>query len=68
MTVLGGFGNFFGPVLGAFVYIALQDQLMSLTQYWRFALGVILILIIIVFPTGLMGLLERRRKREKGPQ
>jgi branched-chain amino acid transport system permease protein len=64
MTVLGGFGNFFGPVLGAFVYIALQDQLMSLTQYWRFALGVILILIIIVFPTGLMGLLERRRTRK----
>jgi len=64
MTVLGGFGNFFGPVLGAFVYIALQDQLMSLTQYWRFALGVILILIIILFPTGLMGLLERRRNRK----
>jgi branched-chain amino acid transport system permease protein len=64
MTVLGGFGNFFGPVLGAFVYIALQDQLMSLTQYWRFALGVILILIIIVLPTGLMGLLERRRNRK----
>jgi branched-chain amino acid transport system permease protein len=63
MTVLGGFGNFFGPVLGAFVYIALQDQLQSLTQYWRFALGVILIVIIVLFPTGLMGLLERRRKR-----
>ena len=64
MTVLGGFGNFFGPVLGAFVYIALQDQLMSLTQYWRFALGVILILIIVLFPTGLVGLIEGRRTRK----
>lgn len=64
MTVLGGFSNFFGPVLGAFVYIALQDQLMSLTQYWRFALGVILILIIVLFPTGLMGLIEGRRTRK----
>jgi len=65
MTVLGGFGNFFGPVLGAFVYVALQDQLMSLTQYWRFALGVVLILIIVLFPTGLMGLVERRHSRAR---
>ncbi|MCS6762875.1 MAG: branched-chain amino acid ABC transporter permease [Candidatus Protistobacter heckmanni] len=61
MTGLGGFGNFFGPLLGAFVFIGLQDQLMSLTQYWRFALGVILI--VIGLPKGLMGLLDARGRR-----
>jgi branched-chain amino acid transport system permease protein len=63
MTILGGFGNFFGPLLGSFVFIGLQNELMSVTQYWRFALGVILILIVIALPRGLMGLLERPRKR-----
>ena len=63
MTILGGFGNFFGPVLGGFVFIALQSELMSLTQYWRFALGIVLILIVIALPKGLMGLADRMNKR-----
>lgn len=62
MTILGGFGNFFGPVLGAFVFLGLQNEMMSITQYWRFAMGVILILIVIALPQGLMGLLQKRRR------
>jgi branched-chain amino acid transport system permease protein len=60
MTILGGFGNFFGPILGAFVFIGLQNEMMSITQYWRFAMGIILILIVIALPQGLMGLLQKR--------
>ena len=56
MAVLGGFANFFGPVVGALTYILLQDQLQSLTQYWRFVLGAILALIVIAFPQGIAGL------------
>jgi branched-chain amino acid transport system permease protein len=56
MAVLGGFANFFGPIVGALSYILLQDQLQSLTQYWRFVLGAILALIVIVFPQGIAGL------------
>ena len=63
MTVLGGFSHFFGPVLGALTFIFLQDQLMSLTQYWRFVLGVVLALIVILFPRGLMGLAEELWRR-----
>jgi branched-chain amino acid transport system permease protein len=55
MTVLGGFANFFGPLVGAFVFIFLKSELMSLTQYWRFFLGVTLALIVILFPRGVMG-------------
>ncbi len=62
MTILGGFGNFFGPILGAFVFVGLQSELQSLTQYWRFAMGVILILIVICLPRGLMGLVYKRSK------
>ena len=56
MTVLGGFANFFGPLVGAFTFIVLKAELMGITQYWRFLLGVILVLIVVLFPRGLMGL------------
>jgi branched-chain amino acid transport system permease protein len=55
MTVLGGFANFFGPLVGAFTFIFLKSELMGITQYWRFLLGVILVLIVVLFPRGLMG-------------
>ena len=62
MLLLGGFANFFGPILGAFVFIFLQDSVMSLTQYWRFIFGTILAVVVIFFPRGLMGLLDPRAR------
>ena len=56
MTVLGGFASFFGPIVGAFTFILLKSELMGLTQYWRFMLGVILVVIVVAFPRGLVGL------------
>ena len=56
MTVLGGFSNFFGPVVGALSLTLLQDQLQSITQYWRFMLGAMLAAIVIFFPRGLAGI------------
>jgi branched-chain amino acid transport system permease protein len=58
MTVLGGFSSFFGPVIGALVMTLLNDQLQSLTEYWRFVLGALLAAIVIFFPRGLAGIAE----------
>jgi branched-chain amino acid transport system permease protein len=66
MAVLGGFANFFGPIVGALSYILLQDQLQSLTQYWRFVLGAILALIVIVFPRGIAGLAVQLKRLVAG--
>jgi len=66
MSVLGGFTNFFGPIAGALAYIVLQDQLQSLTQYWRFILGAVLALIVISFPQGVMGIPNALRRRVRG--
>ena len=66
MAVLGGFTNFFGPVIGALSYILLQDQLQSLTEYWRFVLGAVLALIVIVFPEGISGIAVEFRRRLGG--
>ena len=70
MTVLGGFTSFFGPIAGALALTLLQDQLQSITQYWRFVLGAILAAMVILFPRGLAGIatdaarLLTRRKRQ----
>jgi branched-chain amino acid transport system permease protein len=56
MAVLGGASNFFGPIIGALTFTLLQDQLQSLTQYWRFVMGAILAVIVISFPGGITGL------------
>ena len=61
MLLLGGFEHFLGPVLGAVVFILLQDSVMSVTSYWRFVFGAILAVVVIFFPRGLMGLLDARR-------
>ena len=58
MTLLGGFTSFLGPVLGAFVFIFLQDQVMAIMQYWRLVFGAILALIVIFVPGGLMSVLD----------
>ena len=60
MTLLGGFASFFGPVLGAFVFIYLQDWVMSVVPFWRLIFGAILAAIVIVAPGGLAGFWVRR--------
>jgi branched-chain amino acid transport system permease protein len=66
MTLLGGFGHFFGPLLGALVFVYLQDVVMSLVPYWRLVFGGLLAIVVIFAPTGLMGLIARRRPAGEG--
>ena len=61
MTLLGGFASFFGPLVGAFVFIYLQDFVMSIVPWWRLVFGAILAAVVIFAPGGLMGLAARRR-------
>ena len=64
MVLLGGFASFFGPLLGAFVFIFLQDTVMSVFPYWRLVFGAVLAVLVIFAPGGLMGLFARRRPAE----
>jgi branched-chain amino acid transport system permease protein len=67
MAVLGGSGTFAGPAIGALVFVVLQDFVMAITQYWRFVMGSVLVLLVMFMPQGLagtIGLLIARRDRE----
>lgn len=63
MAVLGGYREFLGPVVGALAFILLHDNLMSITQYWRFFLGLMLAVLVIVLPEGLIGTARRLASR-----
>lgn len=57
MVLLGGLGSLFGPVLGAAVYLLLEETLAMYTEHWMVYLGPILIVAVIFAKRGLFGLL-----------
>ncbi len=68
MAVLGGSGTFVGPAVGALAFVLLQDSVMAITQYWRFVMGGVLVLLVIFLPQGLSGAAEMLVSRKKGDQ
>jgi branched-chain amino acid transport system permease protein len=58
-TILGGFRSFAGPILGAVAFNYLETYAISSTVYWQLVLGVVLVLLVLLMPTGIAGLLGR---------
>jgi branched-chain amino acid transport system permease protein len=68
MTLLGGTGTFFGPVVGAAVIVTLQHYLSDLVGGWVTAIiGVIFVACVLSFRRGLVGELEALRLRRATP-
>ena len=63
-VILGGSAEFFGPVVGAVVLVVLEALVRSHTQYWPLALGIVLLAMVLFFPSGVIGLFQRRRREE----
>lgn len=59
MVILGGVGTLFGPAAGAFVLIALESALAAWTEHWQIYMGPVLVLIVLFWRGGIMGLLHR---------
>ena len=62
MTFLGGTGSFFGPILGAAIFIYFTNWISSLTDRWEFILGVLFIVLVLYFHHGAIGLIPKRLK------
>ncbi|MFQ5995685.1 MAG: branched-chain amino acid ABC transporter permease [Acidiferrobacterales bacterium] len=58
-TVLGGFRNFTGPIVGAVAYNYLEVYAVAVTEYWQLTLGAILIGLVLFLPGGLVGTASR---------
>jgi len=61
MVLVGGIQTVIGPLLGAAVFHSVKDLFMPLTDYWRFCLGLSIIVMVVVFPRGLAGAGEALR-------
>jgi branched-chain amino acid transport system permease protein len=70
MVLLGGVETVSGAVVGAIVYKALSIWLVSQTDWSKLVLGAFIVLIVVVFPKGIVGILEtlRNRRRSTSPR
>ncbi|SEB05611.1 branched-chain amino acid ABC transporter permease [Variovorax sp. YR216] len=80
MAVLGGTGSLLGPVLGAIVWLALEELLSSgawglpgdlealLKTHWLGVLGIVVVLVTLTLKQGLYGWLQQREQREEKTQ
>ena len=60
MTVMGGMRAFWGPLIGAAMFVVLQDYISSMTVNWMSFVGLIFVLVVLFFPRGLLGMLQRK--------
>lgn len=74
MCLLGGMGTFFGPFVGAAVFLYLEDVVTNLTRYWMGAVGLVFMVFVLFFPKGIWGTLleqverwqQRQLEKEEG--
>lgn len=64
-ALLGGFRNFSGPIIGGIVFTYLKTYAVATTEYWQLLLGVVLVLLILVLPTGIVGAVSKLADRLK---
>ena len=60
MAVLGGMRSFWGPLIGAAIFLVLQDYISSHTENWMSFVGLFFVLIVLFFPRGVLGLIRRK--------
>jgi ABC-type branched-subunit amino acid transport system permease subunit len=64
MVLLGGIQTLTGPIVGASVFAVLQDSIMRQTEYWRALLGGIILLLVLAFPSGIVGGIAKLMSRK----
>jgi branched-chain amino acid transport system permease protein len=60
MAVLGGMRSFWGPLIGAAIFVVLQDYISSQTENWMSFIGLFFVLVVLFFPRGVLGIIRRK--------
>lgn len=69
MAIFGGMRRLYGPVIGAAIFAYLEEFLVTKFPYWNMLIfGIILVVAILYLPDGLMGLVDKLRRRISGGQ
>ena len=62
MTLVGGMGTFYGPVVGALIVVAMQNYLAQFGEWVTVIQGVVFVACVLAFPRGIVGELAARAK------
>jgi branched-chain amino acid transport system permease protein len=65
MCLLGGMGTFFGPFVGAGVFLTLEDVVTTITQHWMAVVGAVFMFFVLFFPAGIWGTFIKRLERAR---
>ena len=60
MAVLGGMRSFWGPLIGAAIFVVLRDYMSSHTENWMSFVGLFFVLVVLFFPRGVLGIIRRK--------
>ena len=63
MVLLGGVQTLTGPVWGASLFTWLEDSLAREIEYWRAAIGAVIVLLVLAFPQGVAGFAKEKLHR-----
>lgn len=64
MLVVGGIGRFPGTILGAFITVTVNELLAPLGAYRAVTMGALVVILVLLFPNGIMGLWLTRSEAE----
>jgi len=66
MAILGGKGTLWGPIIGALIFYITKELFWTYLLGWqRVALGLLIVIIVVFFPTGILGWIKTRWPDEK---
>jgi branched-chain amino acid transport system permease protein len=63
MCLLGGMGTFFGPFIGAGLFLTLEDVATTYTTHWMAIVGAVFMVFVLFFPAGVWGSFLKRIER-----
>lgn len=65
LCLLGGMGTYFGPFVGAALFLLIQDRASSWTEHWQLIVGAIFVFFVLFFPKGVWGTLLQKLNHER---
>ena len=67
MAIFGGMGQLYGPILGSAIFTYIEEILITtFPYYYMLIFGIILVIAILYLPEGLVGLIQKLRRRTTG--
>jgi len=63
VTILGGVGTLYGPMVGAIAYTGMKDLLSAFIANWELFIGLVLVFIMLAGERGIWGTLEPLLKK-----